>query len=150
MVALLLTITPLYCTSLVFGFYFRVVVTIRARTLWLSHFWLRLDHLIKPCFLPASLLLLLYIALTFTHVTSCSLRTPTPLLAFRITCTLSHAHAHYRRMPSHASLTLARASRAPLTTHSHHAPCTFLYPCAHPLSTQVLSIPGSVCGSSPL
>jgi hypothetical protein len=35
MVALLF-ITPLYCTSLAFGFYFRVVVTIRARALWLS------------------------------------------------------------------------------------------------------------------
>jgi hypothetical protein len=61
MVALLLPITPLYCTSLAFGFYFRVVVTIRARALWLSpFFWLRLDRLIKPCFLPASLLLSLY------------------------------------------------------------------------------------------
>jgi hypothetical protein len=30
MVVLLFTITPLYCTSLAFGFYFRVVVTIRA------------------------------------------------------------------------------------------------------------------------
>jgi len=116
MVALLF-ITPLYCTSLAFGFYFRVVVTIRARALWLSHFWLRLDRLIKPCFLSASPLLSLYIALTFTHDTSRSLRIPTPLLAFRITCALSRAHAHHRRTPSHASLTLARASRAPLTAH---------------------------------
>jgi hypothetical protein len=80
-------------------------------------FWLRLDCLIKPCFLPASPLLSLFIALAFTHVTSCSLRIPTPLLAFHITCVLSCAHAHHRRTPSHASLTLARASHAPLTVH---------------------------------
>jgi len=37
MIALLLSpITPLYCTSLAFGFYFRVVVTIRVCALWLS------------------------------------------------------------------------------------------------------------------
>jgi len=80
-------------------------------------YWLRLDRLIKPCFLPASPLLSLFIALAFTHVTSHSLRIPTPLLAFRITCVLSHAHAHHRRTPSCASLTLARASCAPLTAH---------------------------------
>jgi hypothetical protein len=78
-------------------------------------FWLRLDNLIKSCFLPASLLLSLYITLAFTHVTSCSLQIPTPLLAFRITCAPSHAHAHYRCTPSCASLTLAHTSHAPLT-----------------------------------
>jgi len=59
-------------------------------------FWLRLDRLIKPCFLPASLLLSLYIALTFTHITSRSLWTPTLLLAFSITCVPSHTHAFLR------------------------------------------------------
>jgi len=87
-------------------------------------FWLRLDHLIKPCFLPASLLLSLYIMLTFTHVTSRSLRTPTPLLTSCITCAPSHAHAHYRRMPS-------CASHALLTSlFSLHAPCLPISLCA--------------------
>jgi len=103
-------------------------------------FWLRLDCLIKPCFLSASPLLSLYIALAFTHIISCSLRIPTPLLAFRITCALSRAHAHHRRTPSCAYA----PSCAPLTSLSHRAPCAFLYPCVHPLSTRVLSIPGSV------
>jgi hypothetical protein len=40
MVALLLLITPLYCTSLVLGFYLRVVVTIRVHALWLLCFGL--------------------------------------------------------------------------------------------------------------
>jgi hypothetical protein len=92
-------------------------------------FWLRLDRLIKPCFLSASPLLSLYIALAFTHDTSRSLRIPTPLLAFCITCALSRAHVHHRRTPS-------RASRAPLTVHfssrasrlpiSLHAPPVYL------------------------
>jgi len=80
-------------------------------------FWLRLDRLMKPCFLSALPLLSLHIALAFTHITSHSLRIPTPLLAFRITCMPSRAHAHYRRTPSRASLTLARASRALLTAY---------------------------------
>jgi len=79
-------------------------------------FWLRLDRLIKPCFLPASLLLSLYIVLAFTHVTSRSLQIPTSLPTSCITCAPSRAHAHYRCTPSCASLTLARASHAPLTT----------------------------------
>jgi hypothetical protein len=49
MVALLFTITPLYCTSLAFGFYFRVVVTIRARALWLPHFGLVLKTMAHRC-----------------------------------------------------------------------------------------------------
>jgi len=97
-------------------------------------FWLRLDRLIKPCFLPASPLLSLFIALAFTHVTSHSLRIPTLLLAFRITCALSRAHAHHRRTPSRASLTLARASHAPLTAHfSSRALCLSISLCASPV-----------------
>jgi hypothetical protein len=80
-------------------------------------FWLRLDRLIKPCFLSALPLLSLYIALTFTHITLRSLQTPTPLLTFHITCAPSHAHTHYRHTPSCALLTLARTSHAPLTAH---------------------------------
>jgi hypothetical protein len=80
-------------------------------------FWLRLDRLIKPCFLPASLLLSLYIALAFTHTTSRSLQIPTPLLAFCITSALSCAHTHYRCTPSCTSLTLVRTSCALLTTY---------------------------------
>jgi hypothetical protein len=97
-------------------------------------YWLRLDRLIKPCFLPASPLLSLFIALAFTHITSRSLRIPTPLLAFCITCALSRAHAHHRRTPSRASLTLARASRAPLTAHfSSRASCLSISLCASPV-----------------
>jgi len=72
-------------------------------------FWLRLDHLIKPCFLSAPLLLSLYIALAFFHAASCSLQIPTPLLAFHITCVLSCTHMHHRHMPSHASCALLTA-----------------------------------------
>jgi hypothetical protein len=140
MVALLF-ITPLYCTSLAFGFYFRVVVTIRARALWLSRFWLRLDRLIKPCFLPASPLLSLYIALAFTHAVSRSLRFPIPLLAFHITCMLSRTHAHHRRTPSRALLTLAHASCAPLTAHfSSHTSRLSISLCASPVYLSHLSI----------
>jgi hypothetical protein len=85
-------------------------------------FWLRLDRLIKPYFCLLHLCSrfishLLYIALTFTHAVSHSLQIPTLLLAFCITCTLSGTHTHHRCTPSCASLTLARASRAPLTAH---------------------------------
>jgi len=78
-------------------------------------FWLRLDRLINPCFLPASLLLSLYIALAFTHTASRSLRIPTLLPTSCITCTPSCTHMHYRCMPSCASLTLAHTSHALLT-----------------------------------
>jgi hypothetical protein len=59
----------------------------------IAFFWLRLDHLIKPCFLSASPLLSLYIALAFAHVTSRSLQIPTPLPTSHITCMPSCAHA---------------------------------------------------------
>jgi hypothetical protein len=99
-----------------------------------SAYWLRLDRLIKPCFLSALPLLSLFIALAFTHVTSRSLRIPTPLLAFRITCALSCAHMHHRCTPSCASLTLARASRAPLTARfSSHASRLSISLCASPV-----------------
>jgi hypothetical protein len=69
MVVLLLLITPLYCTSLALGFYFRVVVTIWVHLVLpvVIVFWLRLDRLIKPCFLSTPLLLSLYITLAFAH-----------------------------------------------------------------------------------
>jgi len=145
MVALLFPITPLYCTSLAFGFYFRVVVTIRARTLWLSRFWLRLDRLIKPCFLSASPLLSL--SLTVSH----SLRIPTPLLAFRITCALSRAHTHYRRTPSRALLTLVHTSRTPLTAHFSSCALRLSIPlCASPVYSSSLYSWFCVWQQSPL
>jgi hypothetical protein len=135
MVALLFLITPLSCTSLAFGFYFRVVVTIRVRTLWLSHFWFRLDHLIKPCFCLLHLcshFTLRSLSLTSPHAHYESLHHSLP------PASLAHLHTPmhtYRHMPSCTLLTLARASHAPLTTHSHRALCASLYPCVHPLST---------------
>jgi hypothetical protein len=132
----LLFITPLYCTSLAFGFYFRVVVTIRARTLWLSRFWLRLDHLIKPCFCLLRLC---------SRFTSHSLS----LMSF---------HAHYESL--HRSLPSASLARFHVPTHAfpRSAYCTFLIACFTPfyilvripclLESSLIS--GSVCGSSPL
>jgi hypothetical protein len=122
MVALLF-ITPLYCTSLAFGFYFRVVVTIRARALWLSRFWLRLDRLIKPCFLSASPLLLLSLTSFHAHYESLHRSLPSASLArFHVPMRTIGA-----RLPTLPALRLLCISHCVLRA--------FLYPCARPLST---------------
>jgi len=103
----------------VFGFYFRVVVTIRAHALWLSCFGIRSPN-------QALLLVCSTFALAFTHVTSCSLQIPTPLPTSHITCTLSCTHAHYRHTPSHAPLTVLFSSRALHLSISLRAPPVYL------------------------
>jgi hypothetical protein len=146
MVVLLLLITPLYCTFLAPGFYFRVVVIIRAHLVLpvVIVFWLKLDHLIKPCFLPALPLPSLLLIPLHTHYKSISplnFCTPTPLLTSRITSMLSHVQVHY-------GCTL---SCAPLTMHfSLHASCLSTYPCTPSCLLDFSLISGSVSGSSPL
>jgi hypothetical protein len=134
MVVLLLPITPLYCTSQALGFYFRVVVTIRVHLVLpvVIAFWLRLDCLIKPCFLPALLLLSLYIMLVFTHAASHSLMNPytAPYPPHHL-CAFTH----------------------PCVLQAHTFPCfapLYISLCASSCLLEPLLFSGSVCGSSPL